>query len=359
MSNGSRGCLALAFLAVTVTGCETATGPDEGAFDARAALADYQALDAILASDGWRGFLAMGGAVSFPSVAPGAEFAVAGAQSLRVFRGAGDARSFAARLAGAGATPLHAASAPVISPLHRGRTLVYDAELGRYVVDPDRTGAPATGVRLIVYQSVAGKPDPAHEIGYADLIDEGDASAEDIALRLVVVSGERTVLDYRTTLDESGGHGRITVDGFLRDEDDQLDFEIDVSGSEGALDVAFRMAVESRSFEIEGAVAGAKQGESETGDIDVSVAHGGESFRVALTGTPTSLGGTVYLNGNPFVEVSGHPAAPAFARLGGGALTQLERLVLYRVVDIVEDVFDLFENLLDPIDELVILAVIL
>jgi hypothetical protein len=358
MSNGSRGCLALAFLAVTVTGCETATGPDEGAFDARAALADYHALDAILASAGWRGFLAMGGAVSIPSVAPGAEFAVAGAQSLRVFRGAGDARSFAVRLAGAGAS-LHAASTPVISPLHRGRTLVYDAVLGRYVVDPDRTGAPATGVRLIVYQSVAGKPDPAHEIGYADLIDEGDASAEDIALRLVVVSGERTVLDYRTTLDESGGHGRITVDGFLRDEDDQLDFAIDVSGSEGALDVAFRMAVESRSFEIEGAVAGAQQGEGETGDIDVSVAHGGESFRVDLTGTPTSIGGTVYLNGNPFVEVSGHPDAPVFARPGGGALTQLERLVLYRVVDIVEDVFDLFDNLLDPIDELVILAVIL
>ena len=40
------------------------------------------------------------------------------------------------------------------------------------------------------------------EIGYADLIDEGDGSVEDIALRFICVQNGIEVLNYATTLDE-------------------------------------------------------------------------------------------------------------------------------------------------------------
>lgn len=358
MSTRAGGWLTLALVAGLLAGCDTTTGPKESGFDANTALADYRAMDGILASEGFRGFLALGGAVSISSFDPGVDVGLS-ARALRAVRGPADARAFALSLVGA-AAPLDAASAPVISTQHRGRTFTYRAESSRYEVDPSRTGAPATGVRFIVYaETGSGQPDPAREIGYADLIDEGDGSAEDIALRLVVVVKARTLLDYRTTLDENGGQGRITVDGFVRDDNDQLDFSIQAGGAAGKLDVAFRMAIENRAFEIQGAVTGAEQGDSGTGDVDVTVRHGAESFRVDLSGTPTTIGGTVYLNGKSFVEVTGHPRAPVFKRPGGGAISGVEALVLHRIMDVVEDVFDLFENLLDPIDELVILAIIL
>ena len=40
-------------------------------------------------------------------------------------------------------------------------------------------------------------------------------------------------------------------------------------------------------------------------------------------------------------------------------ITRLEALVLWRIADISEDVFDLFEDLIDPIGELVIWAAFL
>ncbi|MGD8276632.1 MAG: hypothetical protein PVH00_01340 [Gemmatimonadota bacterium] len=360
MSNRSRGLLAFALLTGTLTACSDTMGPDRNpAFDADAMLADYQAVDAVLASDGWKGFLAMGSAVSNGTFGAGIEATLSSVAALRSVRGTADARALALQLTGTPGAPLHAASAPVISPLHRGKTFVYDGELGRYVVDPDRTGAPGNGVRFIVYRDVGGRPDPAQETGYADLIDEGDGSVQDIALRLAVVQDGATILDYATTLDETDGTGTVTVDGFLRNGSDRLDFDVDVQGTgSGAVDIAFRMAVEERAFEILGTVAGAAQGGG-SGDVDVTVRHGDASLRMDASATASSITGAAYVNGDPFVEISGDPDSPTFTRPGGGTLSRAEALLLYRVVDVVEDVFDLFEDLLDPIDELVILAVIL
>jgi hypothetical protein len=364
MLKRSRGLLAFALVTGTLTACGDTSGPERmSAFDAEAVLDDYRTLDSILASEEWKGFLALGGAVSNGTFGADMERVLSGAAALRSVRGPADARALALQLTGRSAVPQHAAATPVISPVHRGKTFVYDGELGRYVIDPDREGAPATGVRFLVYAESSGRPDPEQEIGYADLIDEGDGSTQDIALRLSLVQAGQTILDYRTTLDETGGHGAVTVDGFLRNEQDRLDFDIDVRGTESgaaaAVDISFRMAVESRAFEILGTVAGAKQSGGETGAVDVAVRHGSDSLRMAVSATGTMIEGTAFVDGEPFAEISGDPHAPTFTRPGGGTLSGMEMLVLYRVVDVVEDVFDLFEDLLDPIDELVILAVIL
>lgn len=360
LSNGTKRLLALTLAAGMMTACESATGPAEpDSFNAEAALADYEALDAIMTSESWRGFQAMGRTVGSGTFRQGAAVIIRSAAELSVFRGGNDARTFARLLAGAGEEVLRAAAGPIISNPHRGKTFVYDAELDRYVIDPDRQDAPTTGVRFVIYAEKSGRPDPSQEIGYADLIDEGDNSVEDIVLHLIVVNGEDPVLDYRTTLDERNGAGAITVDGYIQGDSDRLAFRIDVQGTAGSFDVAFLMDVANRSFRIEGSVSGTKQGESETGDIDVLVRHGNESLRVDASGTEASISGTVYLHDKPFVDVSGDPAAPTFTRPDGQPIGRVEMLVLHQVFDIVEDVFDLFEDLMDPIDELVTLAVIL
>ena len=363
---GTGKLAALALLAGMASACDTGTGPDAIArFDAEGALEDYAKLDAVLTSESWVGFKGLGAQMAFDRVGSGPALAVGLVTDIRSVRDGADAGSLAsaliARIEGA---HLSGAAAPIISGRHRGKTFVYDFEKQDYAVDPDRGGAPSTGVRFIVYEHdrLTGKPTSDTEIGHADLIDEGDVSAEDIVLRLVVVVDGRTVLDYRTSLDDLGNGGRITVDGFLQDELDRLDFDISVAGSEQGggeeVDVSFRMGIADRDFEITGSVKGS-EGEGSSGDIDVSVRHGAESLRVDVSGTDQSIDGTFYLNGEVFATVSGHPDEPSFLGAGGAPLTAPEVLMLHRIIHVLDDVFDLFEELVEPVGHLVILGVIL
>ena len=231
--------LTLAFVAGIAAACETGTEPMEGpTFDAEAALEDHQALDTLLTSKVMDGFRAMAKGVTFGSFGAEVGFAAQAATELHLLEDSTGPRTFAGRIAElATGADFEPHQNPIISSFRRGRTFVYDASLGRYVMDPDRPGAPKTGVRFILYEpGEDGRPNPEVEVGYADLIDEGDQSAEEIALRLVVVEGEATVLDYSTTVDVLDDGAKITVDGFLQGEHDRLDFDIAIQGSSDGMD---------------------------------------------------------------------------------------------------------------------------
>ena len=358
--------LILAMMAAFAAGCETGTEPEEQVtFDAEAALEDHEALDLILQSNAMAGFRALGGGISFQGISPEMDLALRIGTELGDPTEAPRARALAGRIfsaaSGLGVGPLNN---PIISVFRRGKTFVYDPDLGRYVMDEDLEGAPATGVRLILYQpGEGGKPDPSAEIGYADLIDEGDNSAEEIALRLLVVEGTDTVLDYHTTLDVLSNGGKITVDGYLQGEYDRLDFDIQVGGSvsgqENTMDIDFEMGIASRAFLITGSVSGVENESGSGGDVDLLVRHGTDSFQVDASGFDDSIDGVFYLNGDLFAMVTGHPEAPTFTGASGSPLTWVEMLVLRQILDSTEDVFDFWEDLLDPVDELVLLAIIL
>jgi hypothetical protein len=346
--------------------CETGTEPEElASFDAEGALADYEAMDLVLTSDAMEGFRAMGAGISFQGVAPEMEFVLRVGEQLALPGSDSQTRAMAGGIFSAvsdlGPGPFNN---PIISALRRGKTFVYDADLGRYTIDPGLEGAPSTGVRFILYNPGSdGKPDPTGEIGHADLIDEGDGSAEDIALRLVVVEGADTVLDYRTTLDVMDQGGAITVDGYLQGENDRLDFDLGVTGSvfgsENQVDINFEMGIASRNFLITGSVSGIETDSGEGGEIDLLVEHGSDSFRVDVSGSDQMIDGAFYLNGKLFATVTGDPDNPTLTSATGEALTWVEALVLRQMIDSSEDVFDFWEDLLDPVDELVILAIIL
>ncbi|MBT8398146.1 MAG: hypothetical protein KJN92_14335 [Gemmatimonadetes bacterium] len=362
----TRSILALAAVAAVGSACESGTGPeDRMTFDAEAALANHEAMALILQSDAMEGFRALGGGVSFLGVAPEAAFALGAGRALDNSLRGGNAEKLGARLFTAwsqlGGAPSHA---PIISQFRRGKTFVYDPEVGHYVMDSEIPGAPATGVRFILYQPGSdGKPDPANEVGHADLIDEGDGSEEDIALRLVVIEGTDTILNYRTTLDVRESGGEITVSGFFQGEFDRLDFDIVVTGSDDdggeTVDISFEMGIAERDFLIQGSVFGTESDSGEGGEIALLVEHGEDSFSVAAIGTDDSISGTVHLNGALFANITGDPDDPTITGATGEALTFIEMLVLRQIIDSTEDVFDFWEDLLDPVDELVLLAFIL
>jgi hypothetical protein len=342
--------------------CDSTTEPNPGPqFDTDQALADYEAIDNAFVSAGWDGFVALGGRTPFGGSPAAVDAVAALSKAANADGGRSFALALAAELTGVSHSP---AGAPIISDLRRGRTFVYDPDVDDYRLDPDREGAPETGVRFIIYEvDGSGRPIVEEEIGHADLVDEGDGSAEDISLRLSAVANEETVLDYRVTLDEDGNRGALTVHGHLQGDNVRLDFDIEAVGTRlgerTTLDVAFDMRVDARDFSITGSVSGVEEGEEGEGDVEVTVRHRDHSLRVAVEGEAGQLDGSVFLNGDLFATITGDAEEPTILGASGNELTFGEMLVLRHVMDTIEDVFDFLEDLLDPVDELVILAFIL
>lgn len=346
--------------AIMLAACDDATGPEMAEpFDAEAALDDYQTVDQVLDSDAFRAFQALDGRTPFSGPASVALVSELARERPEDF-------SFdLLRRARAAADAPPVGRAPIISNWTRGATYIYDSDQDQYVLAPGRDGAPETGVRFILYDVDAeGTPILDQEMGFADLIDEGDDSAEDVVLRLVVVSGERTFLDYRTTLDMAEDQGTLTVAGFAQGEStERLDFDIQVQGREAEgreeVDLDFTLAVESRNFEIDGRVRGMEEDDQGDGAVEIAVRHGSDSMELELAVTDGLVDGAVRLNGELFATASGPEDDPTFVDPDGEALSFRELLVLREIADSVEDVFDLVEDLLDPVDDLVILGIIL
>jgi hypothetical protein len=315
----------------------------------------------VLASSGWKSFQLTAGKLNVAKFGSAPDAAARVVVALRS-AASGDSREFAAALANVANSLESAASIPLISATNRGKTFVYDAQRHDWVVDPARAGAPSNGVRFITYEPKGAEPDPSRPIGHADLIDLGDSSAG-IALRLIVVEGSLTVLDYRTTVEGNDGSGHVTVQGFVQNNRDKLDFNIDVRGQKTLgvekADITLDLGIAAREFEVSGEVHGEKRNGSESGSVDLSVRHGAASFQVHLANGGNALTGTIDLNHALFARVSGTPTAPVFKNPSGDPINGAEALVLYRIFDISEDVFDLFEDLVEPIAGLLIMAVIL
>jgi hypothetical protein len=330
--------------------------------NAAAALADYQAMDAVLQSNGWQSFRMTAANMDVTRIGSAPALAARASAALDELARGGNPRAFASTMTEVANEVATGARLPLISEGNRGKTFVYDAERHDWVIDPAQTGAPATGVRFITYEPKGAQPDATKPIGHADLIDLGDNSSG-IALRLVVVEGNLTILDYETTLEGQEGSGHVTVEGFLQNQRDKLDFQIDVHGQNAngqeTGDIALDLGIANREFRVSGDVHSEKQNGSEHSTVDLSVRHGTASFRVDIANDLGTLSGDIDLNDAAFAKVSGTAGQAVFKNPSGGDITGTEALVLWRIFDISEDVFDLFEDLVEPIAGLVIMAVIL
>lgn len=359
-----RGLLALVLLA-GVAACESTTSPGSLVeLDTEAALADYEALARVLSTQGFAGFQALEGRTPF-----GPSSAVAAVAGLDGARAGDDHRGFALRLLKdlqASDAPVGGAlAAPVLSGRYLGKTFVYDRTLDEYVVDPDRTGAPATGVRFVLYEvDGLGRPRSGREIGYADLLDEGAGSASDVQLRWIAVESGKTILDYRTSVDESAAQDRITVDGFVVDDGARLDFSIDLKGRTSAgktlLDMNFDLRVDSRDFRVTGEVRDVEEGNDDGGgSIVLAVKHQAHALRVEMAGSGGTVDGRIFVDGGLFATITGDADHPDVKGASGDPITAGEAVVVLTVVKIVDDVFDLLEDLLEPVHQLLVLGWIL
>lgn len=351
---------------IALAACDATTAPDtQASLNTTEALRDYQTLDSVFSSTGWAAFTALSGRTPMSARA-----SVSSVAALReVARNDVSGRAFAVQLFRAMAahpdqsqpSALASAMAPVLSDTIRGRTMTYDAATGQYRINPSRSGAPSNGVRFVLYAVDANNTPLANqEIGYADLIDEGAAASNEVALRLVAVERGVTVLSYRTRASQTSTQGRIAVDGYVADGTNRLNFDIEAigvtAGAETEVEVRFDLAVPTRDFRVTGSVRGIKDGADDTGTVELTARHRDQTLSVEMTNDGVTINGEILFNGRTFVTVSGDAKNPTLRGASGNAVTGQELLVVLSIIDTVDDVFDLVEELVEPVDNIVALA---
>ena len=266
-----------------------------------------------------------------------------------------------ARFAGSmPAAPL-SAGAPRLPFEVRGRTLVYDPVLEYYVVDEARTGAPANGVRFVLYEvdSHTGRPIVAHEIGFAQITDEGDALPTGVALHLQVFTGGVRRLDYVVRSDGNETSGMLVAAGTAGDGADALRFEIGVArvrfatGSEpppAGDSVAMRFAFElpAHGFAATGAMRNVSDGAGTVGEAAVAVRVGADLIELNARGDNAAMEAAFRVNGRLFARVIGEPSNPVIHGDGGRPLTEGERQALAGIMTMVDGVFGVVQALLQP-----------
>lgn len=352
---------AVALATAVVGACsDDPTGPNGGEFDAVTVDANLNAMDAVFLTPAWQSYEALGQLFDLTSVAPSV---VPAWEALEVAELGGAALGSDATLAAARRVAAAVSSIPVISPGARGTTFVIDPATGEYTPDPARTDAPSNGVRFILYDvnPITGEPLLGQEIGYADLVDEGDSTAG-VALRLTVVSGGETYVEYSVRVNGNGTAGTIEVDGYIRDAEERLDFQLDIVGTSGTqqtFDLDVQLDISSRDFEVDVSVSGMEADGGGSGTIQVLVRYGDESIQVDVTGSDTEMSAEFRVNGELFATATGDPENPEILGAGGEPLTAEEQRVLGHILEAMEDLFEFFGELLEPAAAIVLLGIVL
>lgn len=370
-----RAALALCALVSAACGTDRTTNPDGDArFDAQRLNADVATTERTMSSSVWASFTTLSErfdlGIPTTSAVAGSRELLAGAlragrdrDGLTMARSKQIAMATAERLMTAAAADVVLAS-PVLRLESLGKTYVYDATLQRYVVAPERTGAPENGVRFVLYavNPVTHEPIVATEIGYADLIDDGAARPTGLGLRLIVVSEGETYLDYRVAIDGSANAGSLAVTGFLTDGTTRLDFNIEASGTVGptgaTMNVAFEFAVPARAFNVVGTVEGTHTADGDLGRVNLAVHSGLTRIDFAVTGDEHTVNATILVNDRIFATVTGSPHDPVIRGAGGRELTAEEVGALQGILRLVGGVFELFGNLLKPVGAILALSTI-
>ena len=229
-----------------------------------------------------------------------------------------------------------AGGASVIPQVALGKTFEYDTIADRYVAGV-RTGAPANGVRFILY-AVDPVTDalvlPLVETGYADL--SRTVTNQSITARVDVFAGGNApvkVLSYTVMVQGTITNPTVLVAGFARNRSDSLAFTLSSTFSlaNSTIAVDWRTAVPTRdlSTRVQQTVTG---GEAPQVIVD-GLLTGQGGHRIGMTGTIVAQsGGTllVKVNGNAFATISVDgldDESPTILGANGQPLTPAQRLL--------------------------------
>lgn len=351
-----RSMVAVLLTGVTLAAC---SGDDPEPFNPSGMSDDMAAFGAPFESPAAASFTYFGQAMDNAFVAPIVS------SSLNTLRSATEKRGFFNSAASVRATmasltrrPATNVALAVIPAEYLGQTYTYDPVDDRYELS-ELTGAPANGVRFILYavNPVTGDPvDPLQEVGYADLLDQSTASSNSIRVQLV--SNNVTYFDYGVTGSGTETSMQVVLDGYVTDGTTRVNFDLHNSavqtGEEsGAITFDYNLSIPSREVQLDYLVVLATSGSGGSIDVDLSVngANGSVGIEGQLTDGPGVL--TASVNGDDFALINmNEDQVTSITNPEGGELTAQETGALVAVWAAVLRGLDIFEDLLDPIDNL-------
>ncbi len=228
-----------------------------------------------------------------------------------------------------------------------GVTFIYDPVEG--YIPSQRTGAPANGVRFILYavDPILEEPvTPLNEIGWLDIIDTSNFATGTIDISLEAVVNDVTLVDVTSTGVLTQTSLSLDFDGTLSDGQNNLNFTIDALFSEtGTFELTFGMTAGDVGVTV--AFSGTEAG---GGSVTTTFTDAGNTIVVSLSvdASDNILSGSgVSFNGSTVAIISGSLDNPTVTNAEGDPLTDeelaaLEDLLL-AMVDVIEFGFGVFE----------------
>ena len=339
----------LAVLALTVlAGCGGDSNAPDAPFDPAGTSSDINAIESSFDSPAVSGFVAASSAISAVLGESPAALAVRAVPSKALVTGGKPAVGHyatvlaeASRPAGAISPSLSTAAIPAE---YLGVTFTYDVETDQYVPS-ELTGAPANGVRFIVYavNAISGQPiEPLVEVGYADIVTTESATAASVQIELV--SAGVTYLDYTVGINGNTSGATLTVTGFVSNGDDRVNFDLDTHITQTSVGVDYTLTVPTRGgFRID------FEGESTEGSVTSTLEARGPHGTVTISGSQTGTTATfdVEVNGELFATITTTGSEPpVIAGADGQPLTDAELQALAEVFGVFLQGFSFFGNLM-------------
>jgi hypothetical protein len=209
-----------------------------------------------------------------------------------------------------------------------GKTLAWDAQTSGYVVT-NQTGAPANGIRILLYftNSATGMPFlPVTPIGSLDLTDKSTAQAN--KLGVVLTFGQTTVGAYDITLVSSTSSVTATAVGYLQAVagSDRIDFNLhdvlSVSGQSLSLVSTNDITHAGTSIHV---VLNQSDIFSGGASLVARVQRGNATIELTGTGDLGNrtgpISGNIKFNNTSVATISGSFEDPAIAGTGGHTFT--------------------------------------
>ena len=231
-----------------------------------------------------------------------------------------------------------------------GRTFEY---VGGAYVATDRVGAPANGVRFIIYavNPITFQPvEPLQEVGYVQLTDQSGSTNQ--SARVIVVSGEVTYLDYTVTATATSSGGRVTVAGYVTDGTIRANINLRSTISEAVgLTLLYTLDVPQRdiSIDLTMTMTGLDQ---QSGTVNIDLGMTGPNGTVSMSGQFSETGGTIVVrvNGEVFANVvSTGSGEPVITGAGGQPLTAEDEEAFRSIFEVTGAAFTSFDAMIVPV----------
>jgi hypothetical protein len=345
-----RSVTLLATVSVALTGCSD-SGPDVP-FNPTGTSADLEAVNAAFGSSVFASFSGLSGLFygAYPAPLVASSVAAMDIRSRSLAGRQAAAIRSAKRLAAllpAGANKSFSASSAAIPPEIAGKTYAYSG--GTYVAT-DRTGAPANGVRFLLYavDPVTFVPvEPLVETGYVDITDLSGGSTQ--AARLQVVSGTTTYLDYTVTANSFTG--RITLVGFVTDGSNRANLNLRTTVTNTGLTLTYSLDVPQRDVSIDVTLT-ASDFVGEGGTVGINLSMSGPNGTLSMTGQFTATGATltVRTGGTTFATITATGGAePVITGADGLPISDEDAAALHSIFELISEAFISFDQMTAPV----------